>query len=62
MIEDMEAELIESSETNSKTDNLEVTEEADDDEDIPIYFKNNKTHNHIEIQWTLIFIILTHMN
>ena len=31
MIEEMEAELIESSEMDSKTDNLEVTEEADVD-------------------------------
>ena len=37
MIEDMEAELNEPSEINSKTDNLEVTEEADIDEAIPIY-------------------------
>ena len=33
----MEAELIESSEMDSKTDNLEVTEEAYGDESIPIY-------------------------
>ena len=33
----MEAELIESSEMDSKTDHLEVTEEADVDEAIPIY-------------------------
>ena len=37
MIEEMEAELTESSEINSKTDNLAVTEEADVDEAIPIY-------------------------
>ena len=37
MNEEMEAERTESSEINSKTDNLEVTEEADDDEAIPIY-------------------------
>ena len=34
----MEAELIELSEMDSKTDNLAVTEEADVDEDIPIHF------------------------
>ena len=33
----MEAELTESSEINSKTENLAVTEEADVDEAIPIY-------------------------
>ena len=33
----MEAELIESSEMDSKTDNLNMTEEADVDEDIPTY-------------------------
>ena len=33
----MEAELIESSEMDSKTDNLAVNEEADVDEAIPIY-------------------------
>ena len=37
MIEDMEAELTESSKVNSKTENLAVTEEADVDEAIPIY-------------------------
>ena len=37
MIGDMEAELTEASEINSKTDNLEVTEEANVDEAIPIY-------------------------
>ena len=37
MIDKMEAEIIELSEMVSKTDNLEVTEEADVDEDIPIY-------------------------
>ena len=37
MIEDMEAELTESSEINSKNDNLVVTEEADVDESIPVY-------------------------
>ena len=39
MIEDMEAELTESSDLNSKTDNLAVTAEADVDEAIPIYLK-----------------------
>ena len=38
MIEYIEAELAESSEMYSKNDNLEVTEEADVDEAIPIYF------------------------
>ena len=33
----MEAELTEASEINSKTGNLALTEEADDDEAIPIY-------------------------
>ena len=37
MIEDMEAELTESLEIDSKTDNLAVTEEAYVDEFIPIY-------------------------
>ena len=37
MIEDMEAELNELSEINSKSDNLAVTEEADVDEAIPMY-------------------------
>ena len=37
MIEGMEAELTESSEIDSKTDNLVVTEEADVDEEITIY-------------------------
>ena len=37
MIEDMEAELTELSEINSKTDNLAVTEEADVDKSIPSY-------------------------
>ena len=39
MIEDMEDELTESSEINSKTDNLEVTEEIDVDKAIPIYLQ-----------------------
>ena len=38
MVEEMEAELTESSEIISKTDNLAVTEEADVDETIPISF------------------------
>ena len=38
MVEEMEAELTESSEIISKTDNLAVTEEADVDETIPILF------------------------
>ena len=42
MIEGMEAELTESSEINSKTDNLAVTEEAYVDEVIPIYLKKNE--------------------
>ena len=36
MIEDMESELTEFSEINSKTNNLEVTEEVDVDEEISI--------------------------
>ena len=35
----MESELTELSEMNSKNDNLAVTEEADVDESIPIYFQ-----------------------
>ena len=35
----MKAELIESSEMDSKTDNFAVTEEAEVDETIPIYLK-----------------------
>ena len=42
MIEDMEAELTELLEINSKTDNLAVTKEADIDEDIPIYLKKEQ--------------------
>ena len=42
MIEDMETELTESSEINSKTDNLAVTEESDVDEAIPIYLKKER--------------------
>ena len=38
MIQDMESELAKLSEINSKTDNLVVTEEANVDEAIPIYF------------------------
>ena len=37
MIEDMEAELTESSEIDSRTDNLVITEEVKFDESIPIY-------------------------
>ena len=37
IIEDMEAELTESLEINSKTDKLEVTEESDVDEAILIF-------------------------
>ena len=39
MIEGMESELTESSEINSKTDNLAITEEAIVDETIPIYLQ-----------------------
>ena len=42
MIEDMESELTESSEINSKTEHLAVTVEADFDEAIPIYLKNDR--------------------
>ena len=42
MMEEMEAELIESSEMDSKTDNLAVTEEADVDEAIPIYIEKEQ--------------------
>ena len=58
----MEAELTESSEIDSKTDNLQVTEEGDVDEFIPIYLENNETHKHINRKLTLILIRLTHMN
>ena len=37
MIEDMEAELTELSEINSKPENMDVTAEANVDEAIPIY-------------------------
>ena len=37
MIEEMEAELTELSDINSKTENLAVNKEADFDEAIPIY-------------------------
>ena len=42
----MEAELNEFSEMDTKNDTLEVTEEADVDEAIPIYFKKT-THRSI---------------
>ena len=38
----MEDELVELSEINPKTDNLVVTEEADGDEAIPIYLKEER--------------------
>ena len=38
----MEPELIESSERDSKTDNLAVTEEANFDESITIYLKKER--------------------
>ena len=47
MIEDMESELTKSSEINSKTDNLAITEEAILDEAIPIYLqKERKTQSY----------------
>ena len=46
----MEDELTEASKINSKTDNLAVTKEANVDEAIPIYLKNNKIHKHIRKQ------------
>ena len=57
----METELTEFSEMDSKTDHLEVTEEANVDEAIPIDLKKNETHNHINIQWTLILKRLAHL-
>ena len=42
MIEDMESELTKSSEINSKTDNLAITEEAIVDEAIPIYLQKER--------------------
>ena len=42
MIEDVEAELNEASEINSKTDNSAVTEEANGDEAIPIYLQKER--------------------
>ena len=57
----MEAELTESSEIDSKADNLEVTEEADIDEAIQMYLKKNKRNKHIKRQCTLILIRSTHM-
>ena len=40
----MEAELTEATEMNAKTDNLEITKEANVDEAIPIYlYKEQKT-------------------
>ena len=39
MNEEMEAELTELSEMDSKTDNLALTEEANVDEDMPIYIE-----------------------
>ena len=47
MIEDIEAEMTESLEIKSKTDNLAVTEESDVDEAIPIYIlKERKTKSY----------------
>ena len=46
----MESELTECSEINSKTDNLEVTDEANVDEAILIYLKKNEKHKHIKKQ------------
>ena len=57
----MEAVLTEFSEVDSKTDNLEITEEADVDEAISMYLKKNEGNTHIKIQWTLILIRWTHM-
>ena len=42
MTEEMEAELTESSEMDSKTDNLALTEEANVYEAIPIYLKREQ--------------------
>ena len=50
MIDDMESELTESSEINSKTDNLVVTEEADVYEAISFFFKKKEKHKHIRKQ------------
>ena len=47
MIEEMEDELTESSEINSKTDNLAVTAEADADEAIPVYLKKRTKNTSI---------------
>ena len=71
IIEEIEAGLTEASETNLKTDNLAVTEEANVDESITA---ESKASNKMEIdlqkehitksykkQWTLILKILTHL-
>ena len=50
MNEEMEAKLTESSEMNSKTENLAVTEEADVDESILIYLKKEKNKHTYNIQ------------
>ena len=42
MIGDMESELTESSEINSKTEHLAVTVQVDFDEAIPIYLKSDR--------------------
>ena len=47
MNEEMESELTESSEMDSKNDNLAVTEEADVDEATPIYLKKITKHTYI---------------
>ena len=55
MIEDMEAELNESSEINSKTDNLAITEEADVDEAFLIFLLKvniNKFEKRNEVDTT----------
>ena len=50
MIQELEAELTELSEINSKTDNLAVTEGADIDEAIHNLLKNNEEQKHIKRQ------------
>ena len=46
---------------DSKTDHLEVTEEANVDEAILIYLKNNKAQKHIKKQQEKILITFTLM-
>ena len=61
MIENMESELTKSSEINSKTDNLAITEEAIVDKAIPIYLQKERKTQAYKKKWTFILKITTHL-